>query len=229
MRAIHYVILGVFTAALQRKSDVGNPTGGQMQDFKKAILAVRYLTDFGLLAHYRSHTDSTINYMSNYLRQFHEYKDIFLRYRVKKRTRDRADEVSKELTAEFASHKTSDTPLTAAQRACIAEDEKEECSYCIHETLEKDFDFKFPKMHMLLHYTEQIKYYGSLPQYSMEICETLHKTFKDAYCRSNHIDSIPQIIQEYTREHNFAVHEMDLEALPKVDPDIIRAISRIFH
>ena len=68
MRAIHYVILSIFTAALQRKSDVGNPTGGQMQDFKKAILAVRYLTNFGLLAHYQSHTDSTINYMLTYLR-----------------------------------------------------------------------------------------------------------------------------------------------------------------
>ena len=68
MRAIHYVILGVFTAALERKSDMTSPTGGQAQDFKKAILAVRYLTDFGLLARYRSHTDSTINYMSTYLR-----------------------------------------------------------------------------------------------------------------------------------------------------------------
>ena len=67
-------------------------------------------------------------------------------------------------------------------------------------------------MYMLLYYTEQIKQYGSLPQYSMEICETLYKTFKDTYRRSNHIDSILQIIQEYTREHNFVVYEMELES-----------------
>jgi len=33
------------------------------QKFKKAILCVRYITDFGLIVRYHSHTDSTVKYM----------------------------------------------------------------------------------------------------------------------------------------------------------------------
>ena len=61
------------------------------------------------------------------------------------------------------------------------------------------------------------------------MCETLHKTFKDAYHWSNHIDSIAQIIQGYTKEYNFAVHEMELEFVAKGDPDIMGALSDIFR
>lgn len=227
MRAIHQIILGVFTASLRRKTDLPKPTGAQDQEFKRAIEAVRYLTDFGLLARYRSHTDSTVGYMTTYLRRFHRCKDVFLRYRAGKKARNRADAISKELTEEFASRKASEIPLTGVKRARVLQDEQEERAYRIAEALEDDSDFNFPKMHMLLHYVDQIKQYGSLPQYSTEICETLHKTFKDAYRRSNHVDSIPQIIQGYTREHNFAVHEMTLKAWGENNPDIMQQYSDI--
>ena len=84
MCAILHVILGVFTATLRQKTGYQNPTGGQDVEFKQAILAVRYLTDFGLLVRYQSHTESTIRYMMTYLEQFHQVKDIFLRYRASK-------------------------------------------------------------------------------------------------------------------------------------------------
>jgi len=67
MQSILIVILGVFTAVLYRKTGTQRPTAGQEQEFKKAITCVRYLTDFALLSRYRSHTDSTIRYMRQYL------------------------------------------------------------------------------------------------------------------------------------------------------------------
>jgi len=78
MQSILMVILKVFTAALRLKIGIQRPTAGQEQEFKKAITCVRYLTDFALLSQYRSHTDSTIRYMRQYLQQFHASKNVFL-------------------------------------------------------------------------------------------------------------------------------------------------------
>jgi len=89
------IILGVFTAALRQKTNTPCLTAGQEQDFRKAITYVRYLTDFALLSQYRSHTDSIIGYMQEYLQQLHKTKDVFLRYRAGKVAKAKADMVSK--------------------------------------------------------------------------------------------------------------------------------------
>ncbi|KAF8437827.1 hypothetical protein BGX38DRAFT_1098346, partial [Terfezia claveryi] len=54
MRNFARVILGTFTAALQ---------------FNKAIFCVRSLTDFYLMTQYPSHTDETISYLRQYLKE----------------------------------------------------------------------------------------------------------------------------------------------------------------
>jgi len=80
MRSILIIVLGVFTAFLHWKTNTPRPTAGQEQDFRKAITCMLYLIDFALLSQYRSHTDSTIGYMQEYLQQFHKTKDVFLKY-----------------------------------------------------------------------------------------------------------------------------------------------------
>ncbi|KAF8424429.1 hypothetical protein BGX38DRAFT_1074294, partial [Terfezia claveryi] len=96
---------------------------------KIAIRYVRALTDYCLMAQYRSHTPQTIEYMNQYLREFHEQQ-------------------------------------------------------AVHEILQQG-TFNFPKLHLLSHYGSQIVDFGTLPQYSTEITEALHKPLKDAYWRSN--------------------------------------------
>jgi hypothetical protein len=122
------VILGVFTAALRRKTGTQRPTAGQEKEFKRAITCVRYLTDFALLSRYRSHTDSTIGYMRQYLQRFHASKDVFLRYRASKSAKARADVVSKELTEANKSRneKANANGRTATQKARAAAEDKEE-------------------------------------------------------------------------------------------------------
>ncbi|KAF8414834.1 hypothetical protein BGX38DRAFT_1079992, partial [Terfezia claveryi] len=63
MRGMGWVILGCFTAA--------------MLDVKIAIWAVHALSNFCLIAQYRSHTGETIQYMTKYLQEFHKYHHIF--------------------------------------------------------------------------------------------------------------------------------------------------------
>jgi len=123
MRAILRVLLAVFMAALHRKTNVPQVTGGQQQEFKKAILCVRYITDFGLIARYHSHTDSIVKYMRTYLRKFYESKDVFLRYRAGKKAQRRAEDISKQLTEEIDQRRATDIGLSAAQLARLVEDD----------------------------------------------------------------------------------------------------------
>jgi len=82
----------------------------------------------------------------------------------------------------------------------------------MNQVLVEDSHFNFPKMHLIMHWADQISRYSSLPQFSMEICETSHKAFKQAYRRSNHVDSISQIIKNYSRVHNLAVRKLEIAA-----------------
>ncbi|KAF8458604.1 hypothetical protein BGX38DRAFT_1082355, partial [Terfezia claveryi] len=124
----------------------------------KAILCVRYLTDFILIAQYMVHIPGTIQSMRDYLQDFHKHKEVFL--------------ASKDL---------------------------------------RWGHYNFPKMHLISHFADQIGKYGSLPQYSTEICKVSHKPLKDAYRRTNHINAVPQIIHAYTRAHSFAMCKRNIE------------------
>jgi len=57
MRNFGKVIMGTFTAALRRNGNQPRPTGGQLQEFNKAIRCVRSITDFCLMTQYPSHPD----------------------------------------------------------------------------------------------------------------------------------------------------------------------------
>ncbi|KAF8419152.1 hypothetical protein BGX38DRAFT_1083833, partial [Terfezia claveryi] len=113
---------------------------------KRAIRCVRYITDFCLMAQYRSHTPQTIGYMDLYRQKFHDNLHV------------------------------------------------------IQDVLCKA-DFNFPKLHLVFHYTIQIKDFRSLPQYSTEVTEALHKPLKDAYRRSNCVNAAEQILDTITVEH----------------------------
>jgi len=76
--------------------------------------------------------------------------------------------------------------------------------------------FNYPELHLLTHYAQQIVRFGSLPQYSMEITEALHKPRKDAYRRSNKVDSTAQILDSYARESACKMLELNLCACGKV-------------
>ena len=73
------------------------PDSTQLIPFKRALECVRALVNFNMMAQYRSHTDESMAYMEDYLGRFHQMKDIFLEFRVSKRTQAKIDEERKEL------------------------------------------------------------------------------------------------------------------------------------
>ena len=85
MRNLGRCILGVLAVALRQ------PGGAQAIPFKRALRCVRALINFNMMAQYRSHIPDTIAYMEDYLDQFHRMKDVFLEFRVTKRTQAKVD------------------------------------------------------------------------------------------------------------------------------------------
>ena len=61
MQNLGRCLLGVLAVALPQ------PDSTQVIPFKRALVCVRALVDFNMMAQYRSHTDETMAYMEDYL------------------------------------------------------------------------------------------------------------------------------------------------------------------
>ena len=93
MRGINRVILACFTASLQQTTASPKLSPAARGDSKVAIRCVRAITDFCLMAQYRSHTSQTIRYINEYLRQFHQHMHIFSEVQASKADRQEATKV----------------------------------------------------------------------------------------------------------------------------------------
>ncbi|KAF8415847.1 hypothetical protein EV426DRAFT_710010 [Tirmania nivea] len=110
MRNLLCVLLGVFTAILSQTTDITPIASRHKSSCRKAILCVRYITDFMLMAQYQTHTPGTIQSMKDYLSDFHEYKDVFLRFHAIKATKNAAKQATKDLCEDQRRSLISDTP-----------------------------------------------------------------------------------------------------------------------
>jgi len=165
------------------------------------------------MAQYRVHTYGTIESMKDYLWHFHTYKDVLLRFWASKAVKAAPKKASRDLCEEHSQLLTSDKPQgkTSSKRRKLMQELRLETEELVHDFLTTGANYNFPKMHLISHFTDQINKYGSLPQYSTEICEASHKPLKDAYRCSNHLNAIPQILRTYTRVHGFSMREKNLE------------------
>ncbi|KAF8415231.1 hypothetical protein BGX38DRAFT_1281439 [Terfezia claveryi] len=182
MRGINHVILACFTAALHDPiTDTPSLSACTKADSKRAIRCVRYITDFCLLAQYRSHIPQTIGYMDLYLRKFHDNLPVFTEFRATKKDHENAKEASRELAADQLSARQAKLDeyfeLSATKRTKIATEER----------------------------------FRTLPQYSTEVTEALHKPLKDAYRRSNCVNAAEQILDTITVEHALRMRELNME------------------
>ena len=219
MRNFGKVILGAFTAALRRTTNQARPTWAQLQEFNKAIRCERNITDFCLLTQNPSHTDQTISYLQKYLRVFHETKDVFLRFRAGKKSKQAAAEAHKNLLKEQQTQKASLHTLPASEKAKLRQENTLERQELVDEILREGAHYNFPKIQLISHYAQQIPKFGALSQYSTEISETMHKGFKEAYCRSNKVDATSQIVTTYTRDHTFAMKDMTISTWTQIKKD----------
>ena len=100
MRNLLHVLLAVFTASITRTSDMAPIIPKLKVLCQRAILCVRYITDFILVAQYKVNTLGTIQSMQDYLAHFYEHKDVFLWFRASKSTKTAAKEATRGLREE---------------------------------------------------------------------------------------------------------------------------------
>ena len=202
MRNLGRCILGVLAVALRQ------PGGAQAIPFKRALGCVRALIDFNMMAQYRSHTPDTIAYMEDYLDQFHRMKDIFLEFRVTKRTQAKVDKQGKEIRRQRSLMREGAAP---SQRRRIRDDDRDEENKLRMDMINAESHFNFVKMHLLSHFCDHIRQFGNIPMYSTEIGELAHKTqIKDGWRQSNKNDAARQIVHSYGRQHAIRMRLLNL-------------------
>jgi len=212
MRNLGRCILGVLAVALRQ------PVGAQAIPFKRALACVRALVDFNMMAQYRSHTPDTIAYMEDYLDQFHRMKDIFLKFRVIKRTQAKVDKQRKEIRRQRALIRERVAP---SQRRRIRDDDRDEENELRMDMIHGETHFNFIKMHLLSHFCDHIGQFGNIPMYSTEIGELAHKTqIKDGWRQSNKNDAARQIVPSYGRQHAIRMRLLNLESLQARGADL---------
>jgi len=81
----------------------------------------------------------------------------------------------------------------------------------VDEILREGAHYNFPKIHLISHNGKQIPKFGGLGQFSTEISKSMHKAFKDAYGRSNKVDSMSQLVTTYTTDHTFAMKDLTIK------------------
>ena len=133
--------------------------------------------------------------MQRYLDRFHATKDVFLEFRVSKRTLAKVDDQRRE----FRQRRTdvSRTLAGSKRRRAHAQDRDEENDRRM-ELVHAESHFNFVKMHLLDHFRDHIYQFGNIPMYSTEFGELAHKDqIKDGWRRSNKNDAAQQILHSY--------------------------------
>jgi len=213
MRNLGCCLLGVLAVALRQ------PDNSQRHSFKRALPCVRSLCDFTIMAQYRSHTAETIQYMEDYAERFHETKDIFLEFRVSKRTQAKADELRRELRRQRTLVNQTVTKSTRKRRR-IQEQYREEENDQRMDLINAKSHFNFVKMHLISHFGDHIYQFGNIPMFPTEYGELTHKEqIKDGYQRSNKNNLARQILSSYRRQHAIRMRLLNLEFLRRGGAD----------
>jgi len=203
-------LLGVVTQSLRGGSPAQRPI------FNCAIVCTRALLEFYMYARYKSHVDATLSYMEDALCRFHTFKDVFLLGRAGKKVKAKGNALRTELVKKRkVDEETNAETWTPSKKRREMNAWRDYISHEIYVSKELDADFKFPKIHLMSHWVEQIRRYGALQQYSAERHEQAHKTnLKDGLNASNHdLNFLPQVITFQRRILCFEIRELNLQAL----------------
>jgi len=222
MRNLGRYILGVLAVALRQ------PGGAQVIPFKRALGCVRALVAFNMIAQYRSYTSDTIAYMEDYLDQFHKLKDIFLEFRVTKRTQDKVDKPRKEIRCQTALVIERVAPSLRRQ---MRDDNRQEGNDLCLDLVRGESHFNFIKMHLLSHFCDHICQFGNIPIDSTDIGELADKTqIKDGWHQFYKNHAAGQIVHSYGRQHGIRMGLLNLESLKCRDAglsgDVLHHLAR---
>jgi len=149
--------------------------------------------------------------MEDYPDQSHRMKDIFLEFRVTKRTQAKVDKQRKQIRRQRALIRERVAPSQWRQ---ICDNDRDAENEPRMDMIHGETHFTFIKMHLLSHFCDHIRQFGNIPMYSTEIGELAHKTqIKDAWRQLNKNDGARQIVHSYDRQHPIRMRLLNLESV----------------
>jgi len=156
--------------------------------------------------------------MEEYVTQFHETKEIFLEFRISKRTQEKADELRKELGRQRAQMRER-VPPSELRR--IRDDDREDENDQPMEVIHSESNFIFVRMHLICHFRDPIYMFGNIPMYSTEYGDLAQKEqIKDGSRRSNKTHAARLIQSSYGRQHAIPMRILNLEFLQRAGADL---------
>ena len=232
MRNFSRIIYPALAAALH------NPLPWHRVVFRRALTCVRSLVYWSLVVSYRTHTTEALNYLADYLEEFHATQDIFTAYRTSKATDTIGHARMKDLMMKLkAEHAIEDEEraergeaLSCAQKEHRKPEDKEHLQKVYNSTVHKCTSFDFVKTHLMLHYEESIQRFGHLVKDSTETQEMIHpKMCMGPDGRSNrNFRYKRQILNDYSRIHVLRMQCLHLRQLSNEGhwtPDIQEALQ----
>ena len=150
-------------------------------------------------------------YMEDYLRRFHQMKDIFLEFPVSKRTQAKMDEERKELKRPRGE---INQPVATSKRRRVLGENREEGNDRPMDLIHSESHFNFIKMYLLIHFADQIRQFGNIPMYSTKYVELAHEEqINDPWRHSNKNDVTRRILHSYGCRHEIRIRLLTLESL----------------
>lgn len=213
MKEMSRYLLGVVTQSLRGGTPAQRPL------FNRVIECTRALLEFYMYARYDSHDEDTLSYMDDALRRFHLYKDVFLLGRVTKKSAAKSRALRTELIKKRKAEEEDEEAAywTPSKRQREKNAWRDYINHEVELSKEGDAHFNFPKIHLMSHWVDQIRRYGTLKQYSAETHELAHKAnLKDGWNASNrNLNYLPQVITFQRRILCFEMRDLNLKALAR--------------
>ena len=208
MRNLGRCMLGVFTSFLR------SPTPAQQSPFANAIQCFRALVYFTLMAQYRSHMEDTLEYMEQYLHDFHRDKVVFQEFRSTKKTRQEADANDEQLHLNLEREFREAGQMPAVKRRRLSDESCLEGTDKREQILRNKSHFNFIKLHLLVHYCPHVWKFRNIPMYSTDVEELEHNVqIKEGYWHWNKNDASRQILHYHGRVHAVSMRLLTLCAL----------------
>jgi hypothetical protein len=102
-----------------------NPLTRHQAIFQRVLSFVRSLVYWSLVVQYRTHTTETLNYVPDYLEEFHGSKDVFTTYRTSKATDSLAHAQMKNLKLKLKAERAIEDEERAERVEALSHAQKE--------------------------------------------------------------------------------------------------------
>jgi len=206
IKALRHIFVPIFVATLL------NPSASQRIPSIGALLYVWNFMYFHLITQYQYHTEATIEYMENYLEDFHCQKDVFSRFHTSKATMMVSEALKKQLTLDNQEELDSFplwTNLSAAAKGRRVDEDKMQIKSEIAQNLVDKSDFNFVKIHLQNHFSDHIHQLGNLLNASSELPEREMMDHKQPYRQPNRYHFAFPIVRMKAQQAVFQYRELN--------------------